>query len=344
MKKKLDIIIIFFLSIILTGCFNKNDNDVINVLNWSSYIPDQVITNFENKTGIKVNYSTYSSNEELLAKISSSKEGTYDLIFPSDYMISLMIKRGLIQKLEKGNLKNISNINTNYMGLNYDSKNAYSIPFMAASTVIAYNSANIKEKITSYNDLLNPKYRNDIVLLDDQRIIIGMALQALGYDMNEVDENKLEQAKEWLLKLKSNVKAFDSDSPKTFLISKEVDIGVIWNAEAAIAMEENKDIVTVYPSDGFAVSIDNFAIPTGAKHISNTYKFIDYILTPSVMEKIVNEYPYKNINSKTEKLLDSKYVNNLAANIPDNIFKKGTFVNNIGSSIRDYDKIWAEIK
>lgn len=167
---------------------------------------------------------------------------------------------------------------------------------------------------------------------------------ALGYDMNDTDIDHLEEAKEWLLKLKENVKAFDSDSPKTFMISKETSIGVIWNAEAALAMEENKNLKVVYPAEGFSVSIDNFAIPKGAKNIDNAYLFIDYILEGKVMQKIIESYPYKNVNLETQNYLSDTYLNNNASNISDLMFSTGSFVENIGDKIELYDKVWAEIK
>ena len=334
-------LILLFLVLLLTGCTNNRE---LNILNWSSYIPDEVIKEFEVKTNIKVNYSTYSSNEELLAKLSSAKIGTYDLIFPSDYMVEIMRERNLIEKIDYSKLNNLSNINSTYLNLKYDINNEYSIPFIAATTLISVNKDIIKDDIKSYNDLLNHKYKNEIVLIDDQRIIIGMALLANGYDMNSCDPNELEVAKEWLLKLKDNLKAYDSDSPKNFLITKEASIAVLWNAEAALAKMENDNIVNIFPNEGFALSIDNFAIPKNASNKDELYKFIDYILDPYVMKKIIESYPYKNINKKTDMLLDDKYLNNNASNIDDNVIKKGIFVNNIGESIKLYDKIWAYIK
>ena len=340
MKK---IILCIILLLLLTGCTNNN-KEVVNILNWSSYIPDEVIRDFEKEYNIKVNYSTYSSNEECLAKLSSAKEGTYDLIFPSDYMIELMIKRDLIQKLDKSKLTNLGNINYNYLNYNYDYYNEYSLPFLAASVVLVYDTSKIEEDITSYNDLLNPKYKGEIILIDDQRIVIGMTLMALGYDMNDTDEAHLEEAKDWLLELKDNIKAFDSDSPKTFMISKETSIGVIWNAEAALAMERDPNLKVVYPSEGFSVSIDNFAIPKGAKNIDNAYLFIDYILEGRVMEKIIEDYPYKNVNLETQNYLSDTYLENEASNISDFMFNTGSFVKNIDEKIELYDKVWAEIK
>ena len=338
--KKLLILIILILCV---GC-NKEEERVINVLNWSSYIPNEVIEDFEKESGIKVNYSTYSSNEELLAKVSSAKSGTYDLVFPSDYMIEIMRSRDILDKIDLNKLSNFSNINPKYLNLEYDTNNEYSIPFIAATTVIAVNKDKIKDNIDSYNDLLNEKYKNEIVLIDDQRIIIGMGLLANGYNMSSTKEEELESSKEWLLKLRSNLKAYDSDSPKNFLITKESSIAVLWNAEAALAKEENPNIEIVFPKEGIALSIDNFAILKGAKHTDDTYLFIDYILRADVMKKIVESYPYKNINTKTVELLSDNYLLNEAANISDENMEKGYFVKNIGEKIKLYDKIWAEIK
>lgn len=336
-------VILIILIILCVGC-RKEDNNIINVLNWSSYIPNDVIIDFEKETGINVNYSTYSSNEELLAKLSSAKEGTYDLIFPSDYMVEIMKKRDAIEHIDLSKLSNLDNINKHYLNLKYDENNEYTIPFIAATTVIAVNREVIKESITSYNDLLNPKYKNEIVLIDDQRIIIGMGLLANGFDMSSKNGMELNESKKWLLKLKNNLKAYDSDSPKNFLITKEASIAVLWNAEAALAKKSNPNIEIVFPKEGIALSIDNFAIPKGAKHKDNIYLFIDYILRPDIMKRIIESYPYKNINIKTDKLLSDDYLDNPAANIPDVYIDKGHFVNNIGETVKIYDKIWAELK
>ena len=162
-----------------------------------------------------------------------------------------------------------------------------------------------------------------------------MALHALGYDMNEVDKEKLQEAKEWLLKLKNNVKAFDSDSPKTFLITNEVDIGVMWNAEAALAKEYNENIKIIYPYEGHALSVDNYAIVKGAKNKDNAHLFINYLLRDDVSQKIVSDYPYISTN---------KNINKINIYELENIINTGTYVENIGSNISLYDKLWADIK
>ena len=327
--------IIVFMIIFLTGCTNNhNYNGVVNVLNWSSYIPDEVIEDFEKEYNIKVNYGTYSSNEELLAKVTSSKEGTYDVIFPSDYMVELMKERNIIKKIDKTKISNYKNINHIFLNQSYDEYNEYSLPFLSTIVVIAVNKENIKSDVTSYNDLLNHEYKDNIVMLDDQRIVIGMSLLAEGYNMNETNDIALDKAKNWLLKLKENIKAYDSDSPKTFFITEEADIGVMWNAEAELAKEKNPNIEIVYPKEGHAISTDNYSILKGSKNEENAYLFINYLLRNEISNKITKEYPYISPNNIPQNSQVQVY----------NIFNKGYYVKNIGSSIKKYDKVWADIK
>ena len=153
-----------------------NNNDIYTLLHRIEKIVNVLVM----ITGTK-------SRKELLAKITSSKKGTYDLIFPSDYMVELMKEKNLIEKIDKNKLTNYNNINKIFLNQPYDKLNDYSIPFLSTIVVIAVNRNNIKDNITSYNDLLNPKYKNNIVLIDDQRIVIGMSLLALGYGMNDTN-------------------------------------------------------------------------------------------------------------------------------------------------------------
>ena len=333
--KKVKIIYLFFLILFLSGCSKQdNYNGEVNVLNWSSYIPDSVIHDFEKEYHIRVNYGTYSSNEELLAKITSSKKGTYDVIFPSDYMVELMKDRGLIQKIDRTRFRNYDNIDKLFLNQKYDLYNDYSLPFLSTIVVVAVNREHIGDSINSYNDLLNEKYFNNIVMIDDQRIVIGMALMALGYDMNEVDEAALKEAYEWLMKLKKNIKAYDSDSPKTFFITDEADIGIMWNAEAEIAKEENPNIEIIEMVEGHAISTDNYVIVDGAKNVDNAYLFIDYLLRRDVSNQITKEYPYVSPNLVKQNSIIT----------PNDVFKNGFYVKNIGTSIKSYDKLWADIK
>ena len=332
--RKIKILSLIILLLLVTGCTNNKDNGVVNVLNWSSYIPDDVIKDFEKEYNIKVNYGTYSSNEELLAKLSSSKEGTYDVVFPSDYMVELMIQKDMLQRIDKRKLNNYSNINNVFLNQPYDHNNSYSLPFLLATSVIAYNSENVGP-INDYFDLKNENYKNDIVLLDDERITIGAFLQSLGYDINDYDDDHLEEAYQLYKKIKPNIKAFDSDAPKTFLITGETNIGVIWNAEAILAKEENHNIKIVYPKSGYALSMDNYVITKGSKNIDNAYLFIDYLLRDDVCKRIINDYPYISTN---------KNISNYKSSELKEIIDNGSYIKNVSTNIKKFDRLWAKMK
>lgn len=333
MKK---LLVFLFILLCLTGCSEeKYKNGEVNVLNWSSYIPDDVINDFEKEYGIKVNYGTYSSNEELLAKVNNSGVGTYDLVFPSDYMVELMKNKGMIDVIDMSKIDNISNVDAALMGLDYDLYNEYSLPFLMTYVVIAVDKSKIIENINGYNDLVNSAHKNNIVLLDDQRIVIGLGLKALGYDMNGLGDNNYDVTKEFLLDLKKNVKAFDSDSPKSFLITDEVDIGVMWHAEALLAKRYNANIEMIVPNEGYAISIDNYVLLKGSKNRDNAYKLINYLLRSDISSRIVEDYPY--ISSVGS-------VNDISSDEVRSIINNGSYVKNIGFDIKKYDNLWAEIK
>ena len=312
----------------------ETNQKILNVLNWTSYIPSDIIEDFESEYDIKVNYGTYSSNEELLAKLTSSREGTYDLVFPSDYMVNLMISRQLLEPLDQSKLKNANNLNPLFLHQAYDSSNTYSLPFLMATTVFVYDSTKV-DRLVSYKDLQNPALENNLVMLDDQRIVIGAMLNACGYDMNDVHEDHLEASLNFFNKIRNNIKAFDSDSPKTFFITKEVDAGLVWNAEAILARAENPDLRISYPAEGFALSMDNYVIVKGAKNIDHAYLFIDYLLRPEVAQKIVDEYPYISTNKYAESLPELELRTILA---------NGSYVENVGADIKKFDKLWAKYK
>lgn len=330
----------------LYGCGKKSSesNGELNVFNWTEYLPQSVIDKFQEEYGIKVNYSNYSSNEELLAKVQTANEGTYDIVVPSDYMVDIMINKGLLEKIDTDKITNFKNLDEAYLNQYFDKGNEYSVPYLAGAAVIAVNKDKVKDNITSFKDLLNSKYKDSIVALDDQRALIGIALRALGYSMNEVDDKKLQEAKEYLTKLKPNIRSFDSDSPKTSMISGETSIGFMWNAEAALAYQENKNIQPVFPEEGTYLFLDNMAIPKGAKNKEAAEKFIDFILRPEITEMIAEEYPYKIVNKAAYDLLPDEYKNNKASNLPTEVFTKGEYVKDVGEATSKFDDLWNSFK
>ncbi len=341
-KAKLYLLVIFVIVLsvsVISLVKNRNTREhsareTLNVLNWTSYIPDDIIRDFETETGIKVNYGTYSSNEELLAKVSSAATGTYDLIFPSDYMVSLMIHKEMLAPLDTSRLTNFRNLNSQFLAQSYDTDNAYSLPFLLATSVIVYDESKL-EPIYGYHDLTRPELVDNLVLLDDQRITIGAMMQGAGFPMNATSKEALAGSLKFFNALRPNIKAFDSDSPKTFFITGEVDAGIVWNAEAELASAERDHLKIVYPAEGFALSMDNYCLVKDGKHHDNAYKFIDFLLRDDISQRIIDDYPYISPN---------KNIETLPADELAEILRRGSYVENVGADVKSLDKLWAQYK
>ncbi|CAM3573458.1 spermidine/putrescine ABC transporter substrate-binding protein [Brevibacillus invocatus] len=315
----------------------------LNVFNWSEYLPEAVIKNFEEKHGVKVNYSTFSSNEEMLAKVSVGK-GIYDLTVASDYYIQPMAKEGMIQPLDLNNIPNYKNLAAEYINKDHDPGNQYSIPYMGNTVSLGYNPDNIKTEITSLADLWKPELQRQIVMVDDQRFILGMVLKTLGYSGNETDPAKLEEAKQKMLALMPNIKAFDSDSPKTLMVNGEVNVAFVWGAEIALAQREKPQFKTVLPKEGLMISFDNFVIPAGAKHKKTAEAFINFLLEPEISAEISQSFPYINPNKAAHPMIDKEIMSNIAIYLPEEEMKKVETVMDIGDAIKLYDRVWSEVK
>ncbi len=332
----------------LTGCGSSDDSEdvvTINVYTWTEYIPDSVIEKFEEETGIKVNHTTYSSNEDMLAKVKSEDEGTYDVIQPSDYMVEQMAAQGMLQELDLDVLTNLSNIGDEYMSPSYDPDNTYSVPYLGGVAAIAVNTAMVTDEITSYDDLFNEAYENSIVLLDDFRAIIGITARSLGYSMSTTDTDELAEIREKLLTIKSNVKLYDSDSPKSALISGECSLACVWSAEIALAMEEVSTIEIVYPEEGAYLFMDNWAIPTGSDNVDAAMEFINFMLDAENMALILEEFPYLCPNTAAVELMGEEYSSNLAKNPPSEVIANGEYIQNLDTeTLEIYDEMWTELK
>ena len=348
-KKMLSLIVITAMLVtMLAGCGSKSSegkNGELNIFIWTEYVPDSVIEKFEKETGIKVNVSTYSSNEDMLAKVKSESEGTYDIVQPSDYMVEQKASQGMLEELKTDELKNLSNIGESYLNPSYDPGNKYSVPYQGGVAGIAVNTSKVKKDITSYDDLFDSSLKNSIVALDDYRAVIGMTARSMGYSMNETDPAVLSKIQDKLLTLKNNVKLYDSDSPKSALISGDCTVGYVWSAEIALAMEENPDIKVVYPTEGAYLFMDNWAIPKGAKNYDSAVKFIDFMLDAENAQMELEEFPYLSPNTKAVEAMGEDYSKNEAKNPPAEVIKKGEYVKNLDAdTLKIYDEMWTKLK
>jgi spermidine/putrescine transport system substrate-binding protein len=317
-------------------------DEELNLFAWSEYIPQSVLDGFTKETDIQVNYETYASNEEMLAKLLSGA-ASYDLIQPSEYTIEALVKEKQLLPLDHEKLPNLKNIGKEYWNQPHDPKLAYSVPYMQGTVGIVVNTAKIKEPVQGYGDVFQPKYKGRIVVLDDALEIVTWALAANGLGPNDVTKANLEKIKPTLAKWLPLVKVYDSDSPKTALLNGDVDLGVVWSGEAAILINEQPGKFSyTLPKEGAHMFIDNLAIPKGAENVDAAHQFINYILRPDVSVQISKEFPYTNPNVEARKLLTPAERAN-PASYPPGDPKLSTF-RDIGPMAADVDKLFTDMK
>ncbi len=321
-----------------------------NLFVWTEYIPTEWKECFEMVYGVKINHDEYSANEEMYAKLSAGGS-SYDLILPTDYIVSLMIRNGMLHKLDKDQLHVFDKLDSAYLDQEFDPGNEYTIPYEGGLDAIVYNSDVVKTAPTSYADLWNPEYAGRITTVDDSRVIIGMTLLTLGYDVNTKDPAQLEEAKAKLAQLVPSIKLFDSDSPKTALIAGDVDLGVVWTGEAFTAFQENPAFVFVYPTEGSVIWQDNWAIPAGAPHLDATYAWINYTMQGDLFYLMLRDFPYLNPNraaldyaKANAPELYEPFANSPITNPPLDALTSAHRIDDVGDATPLYDQIWTEIK
>ncbi|MBX3026784.1 spermidine/putrescine ABC transporter substrate-binding protein [bacterium] len=313
----------------------------LNLFAWSEYVPQGVIDGFTKETGIKVNYETYASNEEMLAKLVSGAQ-RYDLIQPSEYTIEALVKENKLLPIDPAKVPNAVNLGKEYRSLPHDPDNKYSIPWMAGSVGIVVNTDKVKDDIKGFKDVFQEKYKGRIVVLDDPREIVSWALATIGKGPNDVTPENLEAVKPILKQWLPLVKVYDSDSPKTALLNGDVDIGVVWSGEAALLYNENPKFKYILPSEGAHQFIDSLAIPANAPNPEAAMLFMNYVLRPDVSKLISADFPYTNPNLEARKVLSPEELAN-PASYPPGSPKLDTF-RDIGDSAVQIDKLVTDMK
>lgn len=315
------------------------------VYNWSEYISEDTLADFQKQTGIEVVYSTYESNETLYTKLKLMKGAGYDVVVPSTYYLSKMAKEGLLQKVDKTKLPNYANLDPDLLNKPFDPHNDYSIPYLWGSTGIGINVKNIpRDSITGWQDFWNPKFKNGLVLTDDVREVFHMALRIKGYSGNTTDEAQIREAYEYLKELMPNVLVFNSDAPREPFLSGDVNLGMIWNGSVVQSREDDPNLQYIYPKEGAVFWMDSFAIPAGAKNVDNALAFINFMLGAEAARQSVEYVGYATPNLKGKALLDTQTRQDPVI-FPDKAtLDAGEFHNDVGDAVLIYDKYWQLLK
>ncbi|MCM1269325.1 MAG: ABC transporter substrate-binding protein [Ruminococcus flavefaciens] len=326
----------------------------INVYNWGEYISTgadegtlDVNGEFEKLTGIKVNYTNYATNEELYAKLKGGGT-TYDVIIPSDYMISKMIKEELIQPLNMDNIPNFRYIMDNYRNLAYDPENAYSVPYTWGTVGIIYNAEQIdipKEEI-DWDILWDEKYKDQILMFDNPRDAFAVSELLLGYSLNTENPSELKAAAEKLKEQKDVVQAYVMDEVFDKMAAGEALLAPYYAGDALTILEDNENLDFVVPKSGTNLFVDAMCIPSSAKQKEAAEMYINFMCEPDIAFANIDYICYSTPHSGAYEMLDDE-VRESHVSYPDSQFiaDKTTVFVNLSDEANDLMKdLWTEMK
>lgn len=320
-------------------------SNVVNVYVWGGEIPKKVIQQFEHQTGIKVNFSTYDSNETLFAKLKASNTSIYDVILPSAYYVERMRKLNMLMPLDPRRLPNLSHVDTKFRHNDYDDGNQFSVPLIWGATGIFFNQQRVAHPPQRWSELWQPQWRNQLMLLDDSREVFAIALMSLGFDPNDRDPNHIAAAYQHLLRLVPNIKLFASDSIQAIMIDEDASLGSAWSGDAFKAHAENGAIAFSYPLDGFVIWLDCLAIPANPPHPAEAYAFINYLLQPEVSVQIALIEGHAITNREAWLKLPAAIRNNPVVYPDATTMSRAHLQHDVGEeTLALYNRYWEQLK
>ncbi|GAB4255278.1 MAG: spermidine/putrescine ABC transporter substrate-binding protein [Thermoleophilia bacterium] len=317
--------------------------DQLNFYNWSDYIAEDTIPNFEEEYGVRVVYDNYSSNDQLLAKLQSGATG-YDIVVPSDYMLSTMLELDLIQPINLDNIPNVENLYQRFREAPYDPGNQYSIPWQWGTTGIGYNMDNVPDFRPSWEMMWNADYSGKITMLTEIRDLFAVALFRLGYDINTTDEAKINEAKELLIEQKPLLKHYSSDTYIDELASGDSWLSHGWSGDVFQAAAENEAVAYAIPEEGAVIWVDSMCVPKDAPHKYTAEVFMNYILEPEVGAAITNYVWYASPNEAAEEFIDPEILNDPSIYPTAEVEERLEFIQELGEATTLYNDAFAEIQ
>ena len=331
---------------------NKKSKIIINVYNWGEYISDgtngslNVNEEFTKRTGIYVNYSTFQSNESLFAKIQNGG-AKYDVIIPSDYMVSKMIKMDMLQKLDFKKIPNYSYVDDSFKYPAYDPTNEYSVPYTWGLVGIFYNKNLVaeEEKDINWNILWNKKYSGKILMFDNPRDAFAISQIRLGISLNSRNKSDWIKAAEDLKLQKPLVQAYVMDQIFDKMANGEAVLAPYYNGDAATLLERNKEIGFVIPKEGSNKFVDAMCIPKNAEHPAEALTYINFMCEPKIAAENIKYIGYSSPESVVKNQLDKKVANNKICYPDEQILKNTQLFTALPDELNSFiDSLWVNVK
>ncbi len=339
------------LAVFMLGTFSACGSDADNgnklyVYNWGEYIEPAVLDMFEEETGIEVIYDEFETNESMYSKVSAGA-ALYDLVCPSDYMISKMITEDLLQPINWDNIPNRVHIGAEYweQTAGFDPALEYSVPYCWGTVGILYNTTLVEEPIDEWSDLWDAKYTDEVLMQDSVRDAFMVAQKMLGYSCNSTDEAELQAAKKALTDQKPIVQAYVVDQVRDKMIGGEAAIGVIYSGEAIYTQYENPDLEYVIPKEGSNVWIDCWVIPKGARNVENAEKFINFLCRPDIALMNFDYITYSTPNTSAWEMIEDeeiKYSEIAFPNLSDYSLEVYSYLGEDAETL--YNNLWKQVK
>jgi spermidine/putrescine transport system substrate-binding protein len=325
------------------GDGDSGGENALNLYNWSEYIAASNIKDFEKETGAKVTQDFYASNEELLAKLQAGGTG-YDVIVPSDYMVAVMAKSGILEELDFSKIPNYDNIGENFKGLSFDPENKYSVPYQWGTTGILYNEKETG-KVDSWDAMWDPRFEGKIAMMDDVRETLGAALVQLGYPINATDSEQLEEAKQLLLEQKPLLRGYFPDTESEPLVANgDILLAHVYSGTGILSTVENEGLAYTIPEPKATRWTDTMAVPVGAQHPDVAHEFINFMLVPEQGAALTNFTYYATPNVKAIPLVDKALKKIPEWSPPDSVFDRLEVIEDVGEATRQYERIFTEVK
>lgn len=336
----------FFLAITVIATFGctKKESKEVNLAIWGNFLAPELAKKFTEETGIKLNVSNYTSNEELLAKVQAGSGGI-DVAVPSDYMVQIMIKLGLLEELDMAQIPNKEFFASEWLNQSFDPGNKYSLPYAWNTAGIAVNKELYKGKIKSWKDVFeNPELKGKYSLLDDVRETVGLALKTNNASVNSIDPKDLEKAKALLLKIKPDVKMFRSDTVEA-LVNKEIAVAHAYSSDALLAASEsNGTIEYILPETGGTKAMDNLVIFKGAKNKENALKLLNFMSGKEANLVFVKTAKAGPVLKTTREQLPADMKSNPSLFPESKVLSKFESLQDLGDNTKLYDDVWTSVK
>ncbi len=330
--------------VVFSGC-SKDSSKEISFFNYGENIDEKTVKEFEKEHGIKVNVETFDDMETMYQKISQGGVN-YDVILVSDVLMPRMIKNKFLQELNKDNIPNISQMDEDYLNLEIDPGNKYSVPYMFGTVGLIYNKDVVKEEVDSFDILWDEKYKDKIFMFDTYRDTIGVALKKLGYSLNSTDPKEIEEAKELLLNQRKLVNPiYGVDNGTVMIPAGESAINMIWSGEGLNLQTEYHNLVYVVPKEGANFWIDSLCIPHNAKNVDGAEKFINFVSDKESALRIADEIGYTTPNKEARLEQPEEVRNNPNAYMTKEIMDRCEIYVDFPSNVKKvYDDAWIRIK